>query len=275
MKADIEFLHHHNHMQDPHLNLFYTYNRDEELIENNLTRAFIVTLELLAPQSRARLLTSLLGKHRPETNTEGDHIPPDFTGAKFALQGYMDRVLLKRFTQKYILAIASNRYEDIEEAGEAQPVSDLPVRNYSSIPDAWIYDANMGYCYLIEAKVGHNPLDSGQIIAHAHDWLGIRKLTKVHERFISITWLDVIKALHEIKSEDLPENSSLNIQEIKILDNFEEFLNLFGYKRFTGIHFDNFKAPPEFHLGEFDLIYSGHFDFSNLPDPPQFHLSVK
>ena len=34
---------------DRYLNLFYSYNRDNELIENNLTRAFIVTLQTIEP----------------------------------------------------------------------------------------------------------------------------------------------------------------------------------------------------------------------------------
>ena len=45
---------------DRHLNLFYTYNRDPEFIENNLTRAFIVTLRALGGDTRRALLKQLL-----------------------------------------------------------------------------------------------------------------------------------------------------------------------------------------------------------------------
>ena len=46
-------------MTDQHLNLFYTYNRDSELIENNLTRAWIVTMRMLSAETRSQLLQAL------------------------------------------------------------------------------------------------------------------------------------------------------------------------------------------------------------------------
>ena len=47
-------------MPDRHLNLFFSYNSDNELIENNLTRAFVVMLRAVGPSTRERILHHLL-----------------------------------------------------------------------------------------------------------------------------------------------------------------------------------------------------------------------
>ena len=95
-------------MSDSHLNLFYTYNRDTELIGNNLTRAWIVTLRLLSPQVREVLLQRLLSKasHR----LPGQVMPElSFAQAQFALQSHMERHLARRTKHCYLLIIATDQ----------------------------------------------------------------------------------------------------------------------------------------------------------------------
>ena len=70
-------------MTDPHLNLFYSYNQDNELIENNLTRAWIVTLRMLSAEIRNLFLQTLFKNHLQVP----DEQLPSFRTAHFALQG--------------------------------------------------------------------------------------------------------------------------------------------------------------------------------------------
>ena len=69
-------------MAQEQLNLFLSYNRDTELIENNLTRTFIVALSLITPGARqdvhSRLLSSRL--------LAGDLPRPDLALDSAALQ---------------------------------------------------------------------------------------------------------------------------------------------------------------------------------------------
>ncbi len=97
---------------DRHLNCFYSYNNDEELIENNLTRSLIVTLMGISDFTRGLMLSSLSG---PFKNC-------NFDDAEFALQNYIS-VNPKFFKHKYLVTLAADsmiqgmdEYLDIDKA---------------------------------------------------------------------------------------------------------------------------------------------------------------
>lgn len=248
-------------MADKHLNLFYAYNRDNELIENNLTRAFIVSLRLLSPQSRNFLLTFLL---QPEYARLRPHPPtelPSFANASFALQGYISKETVRKFPQRYIITIATDRYE---EKNEEVVTYDNPI------PDAWIFDETVGYCFLVEAKVGQNPLDHNQLYSHAKDWLGLKTSAEVERRIISVTWINVLQAIDRLRSEVDLVKLGLNEQERLILEALEEYLNFFNYRLFRGFHFNRLQERPNLELFEIKTLLPV---FSALSQPPHFQLT--
>ena len=262
-------------MSDRHLNLFYTYNRDAELIENNLTRAWIVSLKLLSGQVRDDLLRSLLEEPFRSRAVSQPGELPYFMNAQFALQGYMDASQANEFPDQYILTIASDRYEEIEDdstteanAQEREKTSSaqLSTSGTRSIPDAWIYDEKEGYCFLIEAKVGLNPVDDAQVKAHAAYWFDLTGREEIRGRLLTLTWIDVLQAIRGVRSAQSSGDLPLNDQESQILEALEEFIGFFGYRMFFGLGFQSLQDPPSFRI-PLNLLA-----FSDLDDPPFYCL---
>lgn len=94
-------------MADRHLNLFYTYNRDSELIENNLTRAFIVFLSIVSSEARNKILSTLLERSHKTINNTVDAEGLDLANASFALQSNIDRHLTRRSGRQLLLTIST------------------------------------------------------------------------------------------------------------------------------------------------------------------------
>jgi hypothetical protein len=262
-------------MSDRHLNLFYTYNRDAELVENNLTRAWIVSLKLLSGRVRDGLLRSLLEEPFRSLAMSQPGELPCFVNAQFALQGYMDASQANEFPDQYILTIASNRYGGIEDDSTTKPEAQeregtsgaqSSTSGTYSIPDAWIYDEKEGYCFLIEAKVGLNPVDDAQVKAHAAHWFGMTGREDVRSRLLPLTWIDVLQAIGEVRSGRSGGDVSLNDQESQILEALEDFIGFFGYHIFYGFDFRPLQNPPKFTI-PVDLLA-----FSDLDDPPFYCL---
>ena len=194
-------------MSDPHLNLFYSYNRDNELIENNLTRAFIVTLRLLSPVGRGALLQILLTEPLQRL---GETVP-SYESCQLALQSHIDRDQSRKIPLRILITLASDRIVMAEEESHI----DQQLDTYLSIPDGWIFDLEAGYCFLIEAKVGSNPLNQHQVLSHADKWLMIGA-DQLPDHLISLTWIDVIRAIEHLKGNT--EEYHFNIQESLVLD---------------------------------------------------------
>ncbi len=233
-------------MFDPHLNLFYSYNRDSELIENNLTRAMIVSLKILSGQVRDCLLKALLKESVDAKNL----LLPDFAGASFALQGHLDKAKASSYRRKYVVTIASDSYKD-----------DTEKTIGSSIPDGWIFNDADDYCYLIESKVGLNPLDTSQVKSHSVGWLGL-KPEEIGSHVISLSWYDVLEAIVQARKKVL-----LNEQEQIILDALKEYIGFFGYRLFGGFGLEKLENCPPF-----AIFPARSLDFSGLVGPSAFSL---
>jgi hypothetical protein len=270
-------------MFDRHSNLFYTYNRDTELIENNLTRAWIVSLSLLSGEVKDGLLKALLEKPFRSLGAGDRGGLPSFLNAEFALQGYMDDSETRKFPHKYILTIASDRRE---ETGQDNPEEEDSPENrekglrttssksyLGSIPDAWIFDKEEGYCFLIEAKVGLNPIDDKQVKAHAAGWFGLDP-ERIQDHLLPLTWVDVLHAINQVRTDQSSDRLSLNAQECQILNELEEYLGFFGYRLFHGLDFEPLRNPPKYRMSLAREGRSGAFLFalSDLDVPPLFQL---
>ncbi len=246
---------------DRHLNLFYTYNRDLELTENNLTRAWIVTLTMLTGSTRQRLLHLLLDAHAFRQSLDWHLDDFDFAEADFALQGNVDKSRVRQCAGRYIVAIASLRH--MLESGDVSE-SETAGLSYSSIPDAWLIDPLNRYCFLIESKVGFNLVDDAQIRGHG-DWLGLATQTDLAQHLIALTWYDVAEALaltYDFASE--PEK--------QLLVHLQQYLSFFGYQLFQGLKFDKIQVPPTFAFSSRPVANCLSFD--RLGPPPAFIFAL-
>jgi hypothetical protein len=246
---------------DKHLNLFFSYNHDNELIENNLTRAWIVTLRMLSSSTRNRLLRSLLRAHlwRLSTGRRPDEL--NFSHVELALQGKMDKHRSRKCVNRYILAIASV-HNDVMLDGIARSDS-FAGAEHKSIPDAWLIDRSNQYCFLIESKVGFNPINEKQIRRHGSDWLGITTVNELRRSVVALTWLDIVESLNAATGIASEQDSNLMFQLI-------EYLSFFGYRTFQGFKFQSFLPPPNVKLGLPAPV--PRLKFNRLDLPPSFKI---
>jgi len=265
-------------MTDKHLNLFYTYNRDTELIENNLTRAFIVFLSAVSGETRHRLLSALLEKSRKMTRNPANIARLDFTNACFALQANIDRSIPHKSSGKVLLTISTEPLDlssRLIATEIAQPHEDNDERGFASVPDAWIYDDT--YCILLEVKVGDYRLNIGQLHAHAKDWFGLSlEHLRSHHALCPVTWIDVLEVLDDIQKE----RACIHPVEETLLQHIKEFVGYYGYRLFVGIDFGALHAPPDFALAALlpsdsliDKLLAG-INLQDLKPPPDFILAL-
>ena len=246
---------------DKHLNIFYSYNQDNELIENNLTRAFIVSIRFLSENAKGHFIKLLLGNYVSYIDSIINPVMPDYTKMKFSFQGHMNKKKTRSFKHSFILAIATEFYEKDE--------------NYigfyeNSIPDAWMYDDEKGLCFLIESKVGQNPLDKMQLNSHAHEWLGLDEQEEINKRILSIKWFDLLTAIEQLHVLYNKGELAMNQQELLIIQSLKEYLGFYGYKVFKGFNYNNLTEIPKFFFPfiKFGKVKSIHFP--SLLSPPNF-----
>lgn len=258
-------------MADRHLNLFYTYNRDTELIENNLTRAFIVFLSILSGEVRHNILTRLL-KRAHETTKNAINIENlDFREARFALQSNIDRYIPKNSSRKLLLTISTEPLDPSFTIAATGTEAAAEIENdgyFTSVPDAWVYDDAQTYCILLEAKVGSYPLDIGQLKAHAMDWFGSSLQNLVACNSLgSITWIEVLEILRGTISY-------VDSSGGRFIAHMMEFISYYGYRLFDGIDFGDLCMPPDWIIGNLLLRKSRALDlnFHHLESPPDFML---
>lgn len=263
-------------MTDKHLNLFYTYSHTE-LIENNLTRAFIVVLSAVSGKTRHHLLSALLEKSRKMALNPASIAYLDFANACFALQSNIDRSIPKKSSEKVLLTISTEPLDlssRLIEKEMARPHEDNNERGYASVPDAWIYDDT--YCILLEVKVGDYPLSVGQLNAHARDWFGLSlEHLRSDHALCSVTWFDVLEILEAMSKE----RAYIHPVEETLLQHIKEFIGYYGYRLFTGIDFGSLDAPPDFALATLlpsdsllDKLFAG-ISLQDLKPPPDFRLA--
>ncbi|MDQ3507021.1 MAG: hypothetical protein M3494_03250 [Actinomycetota bacterium] len=253
-------------MADRHLNLFYTYNRDSELIENNLTRAFIVFLSIVSGGTRHRILSNLVGESSMLSDGSASIESLDFTNADFALQSNIDRHISRNSARKMLLTIST---EPLDISSGMTANESMSGDDFRSVPDAWIYDVTRDYCVLIEVKAGSYPLDVGQLQAHAIHWLdtNLQSLDS-HNALYSVTWAEVLRVLKEI----LNEHPNLNPSEKTLVSHMEEFIGFYGYRLFDGFDFSDACDSPGFMVrvspsSEGDVL---ELDFHKLSAVPDF-----
>jgi hypothetical protein len=249
-------------MNDPHLNIFYSYNRDNELIEDNLTRAFIVTLSLLSPVLLAQFIFRLLNNY----STAIDKL--EFAKVRFALQRRpMKAELLRNVTHKFILTITGDGVIHGMDGEDDNIIFDKVMVNESDRPDAWIYDhASLPpkYCFLIESKKIYNNLSAEQVIGYSKDCYGTNSIEEFKQSLINVTWYDVLEVcnyLCEIKDKGI-----INPQELSILDHLKEFLGFYGISSYSGWNINVLPTFPDYNFIDFGL--------KQIPALPSYILKI-
>jgi len=235
---------------DRHLNIFYSYNRDNELIENNMTRAFIVLLKYLTNTNKNQLLSILF------------HEPCQNKSIGLALQGNIDSSIIYKSKVKKIVTLTDYGYvESLEIYND--PRKYQKVGSDSGIPDAWIFDSEQyEFCYLIEAKHIMTELKAEQYISYAKQFFNY-SYAELEQNIINITWYDILQALPIINA---------NEQELILISDFEEYLLFCGVKLFNGFNWEILKSPCSF---KFSISSVNIFPpWDKLFDSPQFNLSI-
>lgn len=259
---------------DKHLNCFYSYNRDNKLIENNLTRALIITLMNVSNGTKSNILSTLLN-----TEDSGTRLY-SFTDACFALQNNISPKIIKEIKGKYILTIAGDSFiqketeynsikdyvKEMLENGEPSPGSEhmLSELRSGSIPDAWIYDErDKHYCFLVECKLPEDSLYYEQIIRHANKHFGITDLDVLENKTIRLTWNDILEAIDKLTTK--ADDNLCTIDQF-LINNFVEFLSFYRIYLFKGIEIGE---VPCLNMGT--IISTSEtfklFDFASLGEP--------
>ena len=126
--------------------------------------------------------------------------------------------------------------------------------------------------FLIQLKVGINPLNNQQLVSHAVKWLGI-SATLLPSRLISLDWINVISAIQEIESAK--DGNDINQQERILLAQLMDFIGYYGYRKFDGIIWTDLRLPPKFFLRKHrigNIKRKGFLQFSDLLSAPCFAI---
>ena len=270
-------------MRDKHHNLFYSYNLDNELIENNMTRAFIVTLRTVSNAAKSYVLSRLLKSLSTLDSTF------KFDNVEFALQ---DRIpigkeQIRKIPHKFLIALTANDVISEFEKYEDPDLFESVMTSPGIKPDAWIYDksAEPRYCFLIECKPSGSVLSADQIIAYDKHFFGASSHKEAKGRLIILNWTDIIEVCKRLIDCGL----SVNDQEARIIGDFLEYLSYCGIVSFEGIHLESIGSIPAFSFSlpcsfYFDKLsglpnysFSSHimFRLNSIPDKPDYKLLLR
>jgi ribosomal 50S subunit-associated protein YjgA (DUF615 family) len=201
-----------DHLMDPHLNVFYSYDRGkynsekgkenlQKQLEDNVTRALLITLSQLAKSNRLRFIGELMG------GKENDNCEEDFDFDLQALRkGYS-----KNAENKFLLTIT--------KSGKVSENSDTSHDDQGSRADGWILNNNL--CILIEVKVGETEVSKSQIERHITDSKGfgvsLSDVKQIHKKWQEIDFMFA----------NLEQNLEQE-KEMFFVSEFRRFLNMIG-----------------------------------------------
>jgi hypothetical protein len=208
---------------DGHFNMFHSYaqgneknSESMEILEDNLTRAFLITLSYLESSQIIKFLNASILHH------QDCHLPPisDTSGIDkihFDLQNLSDKSLkayVKKPTVQKILLTISPRLHKVFDSAEKEQENNTG----GSRPDGWIILGD--YAILIESKVNNNPLTENQLSRHIKTHFGV---SKHHHSFsmVQLTWSKIIEGMNGLFKHDEHSDGSL---KFTIFSQFREAL---------------------------------------------------
>ena len=207
--------------KDPHFNIFYSYslggkrknnsedsldelnlkNKEQfEILEDNLTRAFLITLKSFQ-HNIIKYLEQLFKE---------DYIPiKKSKNVYFDLQNIVDKQLsekIKGKETKKILLVISNLKPEITKKDLIK--SEEKNRSKGSRPDGWLILDDLAI--MIESKIKHNKVDINQLARHIKKHFGIHE-DNINENFWLVTrsWRQIIDFMKENNFDNTNNNDNL------------------------------------------------------------------
>lgn len=251
-------------MNDRHLNMFHSYNLDNELIEDNLTRAFIVTLSFLSPKLLTQYLFRLLNKYSTTIKII------DFSKVGFALQANIDinNEQLRKVTHRFILTITGDGVIHGMDGDDDHKIFDKIRGSKLISPDAWIYDLTSlppEYCFLIESKLIYNNLSAEQVIGYSKEFYGTNSIEEFKQSLINITWYDVLEVCTYFCEK--MDDGIINSQELSILKHLKEFLGFYKFLPYKGWNKNELPALPDY-----NFLEVLDFKIEEIPNLPEYNF---
>lgn len=254
-------------MPDPHLNIFYSYDRD--MCEDNMTRALMVTLKTISPATKKSILGQLLQNHIDIDFLQGSE------QIEFALQGNMqirDQKQIKKAPYRYLISLTGHNVITEEHKFRAKEHDDENEDLSRVRPDAWIYDSSKEprYCFLIECKTVDAELRASQLIAYGRRFFGIARNSEIDQRTIKLTWAEVVDVCQDVLSRGAVSNR----QEESIIWNLLEYLELSGVVPFRGLPLVEIPDLPAISmLVQVDgLMRTNGLGIKQIPEVPELVL---
>jgi len=208
---------------DKHLNLFYSYElgdmKDKDRakqLENNITRAFIVTLMNLTFNMQKSIIESILDKKN--INKKHNYF-------KYDLQNLKDRECLSKIdnNSRFLLTITSTKYIVEPKLGIKLRETYSGKQSFDNIADAWIY--NNHFVILCESKIGNNKINESQLIGHLINrkyGLGIPLKELKEIPIICLTWNEIYGFFNKLNIREMSEVDK------RIVEKYKEYMIMTG-----------------------------------------------
>lgn len=226
-------------MEDRHLNLYYTYNTRH--LEDNVTRAFVLTLKRLAPVHLRLLLRDCLLEGLPIRNQIELSAKDDF---EFDLQrthvGQLGTVAEVHDDEEIGELLTDSRgfLVGITRSGEVSPTFEMgagisePPLEERGRPDAWIADVANGIAGVLEIKLGDDLYES-QLRRHFKSFFDSES-TSIQDVFAEVSWDDIAGYLEKLEALTRDQTEREFIRE------FVDYVDMQGLVEFRSFRESDF-----------------------------------
>jgi hypothetical protein len=213
---------------DKHLNLHFTYKTHH--LEDNVTRALLVTLQQLSPSHLRLLLRELLADTSIFDRLSGSkYLLDTSTPVEFDLQVSPQDDSKLGPDEGVILGIEYSATQDIRF--DPDLADDRGGR-----PDARIQDRAEGFCVIIESKLGDN-LYKEQIERHHATFFNTETVPNAEDVFTKTTWDKITTWLERIRA------STKDAKEQFVIDQFVEYVDMLDLLEFRPFQDRDFENP--------------------------------
>ncbi|MFX0199169.1 MAG: hypothetical protein ACFFCW_23850 [Candidatus Hodarchaeota archaeon] len=251
-----------------HLNLFYTYNTHH--LEDNVTRAFIVTLKNLTPVNLRLFIRDIIIEKLEKVNSKLRSKIGLLADPKFAFD-----IQLTEPPGGEKLHEGNGLIVGINYSGKQLLVFDRDSESVTGArPDAFLSDNENELSIVFEAKLWDS-LYEQQIQRHYQRFFETEK-THLNRVFVEITWSEISRFLEGVakQTQSLKEKFLIH-QFLEYID----FLNLVEFSGFRNVDFNEYnyaklnkflsflvkRLPPDLELDEYK--YNQMLFFENVgPD---------
>lgn len=203
-------------IMDRHLNLFYTY--DTHHLEDNVTRAFIITLKNLSVVYQRLFYNRLISK----SNSNRDINMMSDPELDYDLQIANEPTNEDKLTSDNGLIIG------IEYSPRDIDISPEFLYEGRGRADAIVIDKANEFTFIFEMKLG-DALYNQQITKYYNQFFDT-KVTKKEDIFVKITWDEIAGFFEMIQHQNKNLNEIFLIQEFI---NYLDMLNLLSFRQFT------------------------------------------